>query len=280
MKVRFKSLLLGIAAAALPVAASAQCTPDRNACTVSESGLPGCLFPEVADTAYVGQSYDQTVQLNFLRVAPAPPNPLNITEVFISRLVLEDVRNLPAGLSVRFWSGNAADDVNGQERGTFTAPNTDTPIFGCARFTGTAAEPNTSLDSLEFVFRVFVRLVVNGQIAPQEIDPNNIVQGFNPVAYAYRMPVAEPAGRKWLNGGAEALRVHPNPTNGKLLLTSLPVLPLDVEVCDLTGRVLLSGLELSADSPTIDVSSLPQGLYMIRARNASGETSFAKFAKQ
>ncbi len=263
-----KRLLVACLLSTLPLLAIGQCTPDPNACTPADAGLPGCLMPAVADTAYVGIPYDQVVQLNFLRFAPAPPNPLGIQRVFISRLVLEEVRQLPPGLSVVLNSGNPADDVNGRDRGTFVALNTETPIFGCARFSGTPAALNRPTDSVEFVFRAFIRVVVNDQVAPNEIDPNTLVPGFNPVTYAYRVPVAEPLSRpKALTGWN--VNIQPNPATTSLQLTLARPLtqPAELVLIETTGRELRSWtLEAAQAVARLDASGLPPGVYDLQLR--------------
>ena len=257
-----KRLLFAWGLFALPLLAVGQCTPDPNACTPPAVGLPGCLMPAVADTAYVGQPYDRVVQLNFLRLAPAPPNPLGIQRVFISRLVLNEVRKLPAGVTVLLSSGNPADDVNGRDRGTFVAPNTDTPIFGCARFTGTPTAANAPTDSVEFIFSAFVRVVINDQVSPTEIDPNTIVPGFNPVTYAYRVPVAEPQSRR--KAFEWNLGVQPNPISGTLNLNlGRPLVQAaEAVLVDATGRTLRTWtLPAGQVLAELDAISIPAGIY-------------------
>jgi hypothetical protein len=255
---------------ALPLLVAGQCTPDPNACTPAAAGLPGCLMPAVADTAYVGQPYDRVVQLNFLRFAPAPPNPLGIQRVFISRLVLNEVLKLPPGLSVVLNSGNPADDVNGRDRGTFVAPNTDTPIFGCARFTGTPTTANAPTDSVEFLFSAFVRVVLNDQVSPTEIDPNTIVPGFNPVTYAYRMPVAEPQSRR--KAFEWNLCVQPNPVSGTLNLNlGRPLVEAaEAVLVDATGRTLSTWTLATGQVLTeLDATSIPTGIYDLQLKQGS-----------
>lgn len=265
--------------AALPAASYSQCTPDRNACTPLESGLPGCLSPAIADTAYVGRPYEETVQLNFLRVAPAPPNPLGVSEVYISRLVLLEVRQLPAGITVLLNSGNPVDEVNGKDKGTFTAPNTDTPIFGCAQFRGTATEANTGVDSVEFVFEVFIKLVVNGNVTGNEINPNDLGAAFNPVVYRYRMPAGEPTARKNSATPFAEFQVYPNPSSGyfRLTLPETATKGMQIQILDAQGRLVksLEAIAGQTEQP-VDAASLPSGLYLIRLTDATGNTLGSK----
>lgn len=71
----------------------------------------------------------------------------------------------------------------------------------------------------------------------------------------------EPA---WLKG----LRLQPNPTNGltRIIFNQYLASTLEVSVIDATGRVLLTEISDNPAVVTLDCSTLPEGIYMVRFR--------------
>jgi hypothetical protein len=68
------------------------------------------------------------------------------------------------------------------------------------------------------------------------------------------------------------LRIYPNPTNGVLfvetrLIASLPATN-EYSITNLMGQTVLTG-SLNADTQQIDVSRLPNGMYLIRMGGAT-----------
>ena len=65
-----------------------------------------------------------------------------------------------------------------------------------------------------------------------------------------------------------AIYVYPNPANNELniLLNSLPEGRTMIEFHDVAGRLLMSQ-EITSTNARIDISSLPQGVYMCRIVN-------------
>lgn len=62
--------------------------------------------------------------------------------------------------------------------------------------------------------------------------------------------------------GTSAISVHPNPTNGLVQLNGVQKGDL-VEVTDMTGR-LIGSQSMVSDNGTIDLSAMPNGLYLLR----------------
>jgi len=71
-------------------------------------------------------------------------------------------------------------------------------------------------------------------------------------------------------GYADVITLYPNPTGGIVTVTS-PLSPvLHVEICDLTGRVLLRR-EAHGNSITMDISALPDGVYFAKVTTDVGQ---------
>ena len=73
--------------------------------------------------------------------------------------------------------------------------------------------------------------------------------------------------------------IYPNPSNNLLTITGNPG-SYGVEVIDLTGRVIIT-TEIITDRSQLDVSSLTQGVYLLKAMDKeSGFTDILKFLKE
>lgn len=67
------------------------------------------------------------------------------------------------------------------------------------------------------------------------------------------------------------LALYPNPTQGLLIFPVLPNDPFDVSVCDITGRAMLFFPNVNAP---IDVSSVPDGVYLVCAQTKTHKKIF------
>ncbi len=77
----------------------------------------------------------------------------------------------------------------------------------------------------------------------------------------------------------EHFSIYPNPSNDLLSITWNPR-SYSVEVIDLTGRVMIT-TEMTTDRFQLDVSSLSQGVYLLKAMDKeSGFTEILKFLKE
>lgn len=84
-------------------------------------------------------------------------------------------------------------------------------------------------------------------------------------------------GNVWADH-AETISLWPNPALGTLHLSSSENLSrIDIYTC--TGT-LVESVSANASSTTMDVNGLQQGLYLLRATLANGQTTVGKFVKQ
>lgn len=75
------------------------------------------------------------------------------------------------------------------------------------------------------------------------------------------------------------LRLQPNPNKGRFTLDVPQQTGQRFEVCDLSGKTLRSG-DLRPGRNAIDLGSLAEGVYFLRATNASGESKVLRFVVQ
>ncbi|MEY2829199.1 MAG: hypothetical protein RIQ33_1057 [Bacteroidota bacterium] len=87
--------------------------------------------------------------------------------------------------------------------------------------------------------------------------------------------------------GSGQLAVYPNPCGEKLTVSGYQLLVNTIEVTDVLGRVLLrdeaSNQQINNSSTQqiqLDVSSLPQGIYFIKATDSNGNLMNGKFVKE
>ena len=73
-------------------------------------------------------------------------------------------------------------------------------------------------------------------------------------------------------GYDNSITLFPNPTTGLLTVTSSQDLITRVEICDLVGRAVVSSLVEKENAVRMDVSELPNGVYIVKIYT---ETSFA-----
>ncbi|MEY4877456.1 MAG: hypothetical protein RL708_2606 [Bacteroidota bacterium] len=77
------------------------------------------------------------------------------------------------------------------------------------------------------------------------------------------------------------LQVYPNPCTKELLVTSDKLLVNTIEVADLIGRIVFQQINKSSTQQIrVDVSTLPNGIYFIKATDTQGNSSTTKFVKQ
>lgn len=194
MLYRNLSYLLPVFALAFMISSEArgQCAPSKEACEFLDPRLPFCFTPAIGPEGAVGLPYDATLFLVLGRTVEFEGVTLEI-----SRVDIEDVRQLPDGLSIAFNSGNPDDgDPPAQLVDQWSIPgdlsDEDTiGIFGCAQITGV---PETATDSAVFVeidARVFVRVPP----LPMELDINDFLPDgspeINPLTLRYRLRIRD-----------------------------------------------------------------------------------------
>ncbi|MCH4552434.1 BspA family leucine-rich repeat surface protein [Aestuariibaculum lutulentum] len=78
----------------------------------------------------------------------------------------------------------------------------------------------------------------------------------------------------------EGLTLYPNPANNNITISGLTNTPHTIEIRDITGKLLISNhLNDSNASYTINLTSLPQGLYLFTLKNTK-ETVVKKIIKE
>lgn len=95
-------------------------------------------------------------------------------------------------------------------------------------------------------------------------DANGCIIKRENIEVKNTVSVKEPA---WLKG----VRLQPNPTNGltRIVFDQTIASPLEVSVIDATGRVLLTEISDNPSVVTLDCSSLPEGMYVVRFRTGA-----------
>ena len=74
------------------------------------------------------------------------------------------------------------------------------------------------------------------------------------------------------------LSIYPNPATDKITLSGMRLQSL--QVCDIAGKPMIGHSNIDKDEYTIDISSLPNGVYMIKAEDNKGNKSHpSKFIK-
>lgn len=77
------------------------------------------------------------------------------------------------------------------------------------------------------------------------------------------------------------LMVYPNPTTGSLFVNlSSGISTASFEIYDMTGKRVLSKTISGSGNPSVDVSSLPAGVYVLKITTTAQNPSFARFVKQ
>ncbi len=71
------------------------------------------------------------------------------------------------------------------------------------------------------------------------------------------------------------LTLYPNPTHDKIQITSTNLNPKQIEISDLSGKLWMQTDEIN----TLDVTSLPQGVYFIKALMQNGSFRTMRFIK-
>ncbi|MCB0794242.1 MAG: DNRLRE domain-containing protein, partial [Flavobacteriales bacterium] len=77
----------------------------------------------------------------------------------------------------------------------------------------------------------------------------------------------------------DALRIHPNPTKGQVLIDGLEA-DAQVEVFDLLGNRLTTMRPPAAGRTAVDLSDRPQGVYLVRVVEGSGRSSVQRVLLQ
>lgn len=77
--------------------------------------------------------------------------------------------------------------------------------------------------------------------------------------------------------GDGALRIYPNPAHGRVTLEGKDI--VHVAICDLSGREV-KRFRVEGEQPTLDVSGLSNGMYLLIATDSKGNRSVQRFVKK
>jgi hypothetical protein len=89
---------------------------------------------------------------------------------------------------------------------------------------------------------------------------------------------ANPTGVEEKPGVKEGWQVYPNPASSQLTVVSHQSL-VDVLISDLFGREVMKIEKVSSFPYQLDISGLPDGMYVLRLMSETGESSSLKFLK-
>ena len=114
-----------------------------------------------------------------------------------------------------------------------------------------------------------------------------IMVGSDPNAFAYYfiddVSLVEDTTSGFVNenGSNYKLIIYPNPCNDKLLVMSDKLSVNTIEVNDILGRVcIIPPLQGGKGDFSIDISTLPKGIYFIKATDTFGNSLIGKFVKE
>ncbi len=204
--------VLGLAAWSTLSQAYAQlCTPNPDAC-VPDPVFGVCTSPENLNVGYVGFDFLHTMHLLAAKSVAAPPNQFGINTVYIRRIEVLRIENLPPGVNVRIVSSNPNDHAQGYHepdaQGVFApsvpgaqgarisrrpAAQDNHPTVGlypCVVFYGVPQATTQITDSVTVVFNLFVNF--SGD-SGDGIDPGSFQPGFNPQSFRYPIVIREVA---------------------------------------------------------------------------------------
>lgn len=267
----YLALAAGVGAFAPSLVRAQTCTPRADACVPPETQEPACIVPLVGAEGYVGEAYEQVFDLNFGRTAETGV-PL-IPEVYLSRLEIVSIDSMPAGLDVVMFSSNPNDDVHGGNTGSLTPVTEGDALYACGVIHGTPQAPNAVEDSIVIVANAYVKVLIAGEIQGQEIDPNTILPGFNPIRFRYKVPVSEPVSRAEKKADAATLRAFPNPSDGFVRLEWRgQVVGAGLLVRNIEGKVVYQ-TETTGKTAEIDAAAWPAGVYFAQIESGGARHS-------
>ena len=271
-KMKLLTLCLAVACFLLSFTdnAAAQCVPDANACTIADPMMPACIDPDSLEFE-VGKNESKTIQLLLGRTVPTGlPFP---REIYLSSMDVLSIDKVPAGLGVKIYSANGADDVNGKNQGKITPKDGNTPMHMCVVISGATTEANTPTDSIEIVANVKIKLLgTNGQPTGDEFDPNTLAPGTNPFVFTYRISSVNPSSvsEKIPGVGMMTFSVSPNPVNEITYVRFSTPKGGDatITITDVQGKIVwkevFSALDAGDHILPIQTQHLPEGVYTVQ----------------
>lgn len=217
---------------------NAQCTPDTS---IKEPGY----YPQEFDPVVVGQYYKQVLQIRVVKDTNVTYNGFPVTAQIDSVNLLEII-GLPNTFNYECYNPTCS----------YIPSET-----GCAVLDGQAEAKDTGLHPLELVVRVYAR------VFSVRIQENDTIRD------RFALQVNATGSAEIVKLGKEA-KFYPNPsTNGLFELENSDWLSSKIEVYNQHGQLCMSTVQ---SSRTLDISSLPKGMYTYILTNKNGLQSVGR----
>ncbi|MCS6904663.1 MAG: T9SS type A sorting domain-containing protein [Bacteroidia bacterium] len=245
------------------------CTPKRDACTISQGGtVPACFSPENPPPAIKGQPYE--LDMSFVIGRTVKQSGL---EVAIWRLEIIGIDGLPEGLTYTLNSGNPADaGTNSMTYPPDTKKEMTVGIYGCARIKGIPTKETSDTHNIKVKSNVYIKFTNQGEPTGNEIPVSTLVPGFNPAVFNYPLRVKAAASVEKQLTQILQYKIYPNPASYEATLSYelQEHLPTSVEVLDTQGKIIWkTDPQYQAPgkySVALSSDKFPQGLYYVRLR--------------
>jgi hypothetical protein len=239
---------------------------ENNTQTGSVSSLGN-----VSDTLYLGEEggeqFATVLSFNTTTIADTT---LSKASLFLRRKSLAGTNPITGTLEVKVKNGNFGTTVNVEAADfTATADATETPCqFGSNSANGDWVRLDLPSQLLPFINNTATtQFIVSapGATAGKATFYDSSDPEFAPVLNLKYLQA--PTGIDQVRGNKE-FNIYPNPTTG--LLTIEGELVTKVEVCNMLGEVVLAP---KMTNNTIDISSVPTGVYMLNIFTKEGRSS-------
>jgi len=131
-------------------------------------------------------------------------------------------------------------------------------------------------DKISEVLRGIKPLVANGTVVWETLSEkrtdwltthNNTTDNFIKICSDLNVGINDPIAE------TSAFVVYPNPANDQLTIAFNDSEKKDIQLFDVTGKLVFSNLNSDAKEKTIDISQLPSSIYFLKVETASGSYS-------
>ncbi|MCZ2356383.1 MAG: T9SS type A sorting domain-containing protein [Bacteroidia bacterium] len=235
------------------------CSPDPNACVPSDT-TAACIVPYPVLELLVNENVPANKQeLRFVIAQTANGGPLG--QVTVKKVKISDIVNIPAGLT---WQPAAADSTYNDDNVKNTQGK-DIGPYGCVKLTGTPTTLNAVTDSVAIRLNVTVQSALGPITQPQD--------------FKYRIAIVSTLGIDHEVVSNLKLNVFPNPAQEitKVRFSLTKPQSISIRIYDMHGRVVSTqtkGMTPAGEyEETLDISSLPSGLYNVAIQVGEYQTS-------
>ena len=257
MKRLFFTLFVGVLLISKSVAQV--CTADVDACIPADT-TGACIVPYPVLELLVNEAVPASKQeLRFVLAQEMKGTPLG--DVTIKKVKIVDIVSIPAGLT---WQPATADSTYLDDN-TKNSQGKDVGPFGCVKMTGTPTTLNAVTDSVSIRLNVTVQSPLGPITQPQD--------------FKYRIAIVSALGIDQEVVTNLKLQVYPNPSQEitKVRYSLVKPQPVVLRVYDMQGRVVNTStkgmIPTGEYEESIDVSSLPAGLYNVAIQVGEYQTS-------